>query len=128
MDSENQYLKSINNEYILSKDGKELYWVKSSLTEIDMPKTVETIKAQSFMYSKAEKIVFTDNVQYIEDSILQNANTKCIEIQSQIKQISLFAFQNANKLSEVIINKKKDTISGSPWGNPFGDRAIIWNN
>ena len=128
VDSENQYLKSINNEYILSKDGKELYWVKSSLTEIDIPKTVENIKAQSFMYSKAEKIVFTDNVQYIEDSILQNADTKCIEIQSQIKQISISAFRNANKLSEVIINKKKDTISGSPWENPFGDRAIIWNN
>ena len=55
MDSENQYLKSLNNEYILSKDGKELYWVKSSLTEIDIPKTVENIKAQSFMYSKAGK-------------------------------------------------------------------------
>lgn len=39
--------------------------------------------------------------------------------------ITLIAAEN---LSEVIIHKEKDEISGSPWGNMFGDRAIIWDN
>ena len=95
MSSENPYLKSINNEYILSKNGKELYWVKSALTDVDMPETVEKIKTYSLMHSKDEKIIFTDNVKYIENDILNNSNTKCIEIQSNIEQISNGAFRNA---------------------------------
>ena len=42
--TENPYLNSINNEYILSEDGTDLYWVKSDLKDIQIPNTVKTIK------------------------------------------------------------------------------------
>ena len=35
----------------------------------------------------------------------------------------------ANNLSEVVIHKKNDgTLTGSPWGCVYGDKAIIWDN
>lgn len=60
--------------------------------------------------------------------ILAYSKTKKIEIQSKIEEIHSSTFAAAENLSEVIIHKEKDEISGSPWGNTFGDRAIIWDN
>ncbi len=126
---DNPYLQSINNEYILSKDGTELYWVKSDLTEVNIPESVETIKSNALLYVKSQEIELPKKVKKIENSILQYASTKKITIESQISEISASAFSDANNLSEVIIHKKNDgTLTGSPWGCPYGDKAIKWDN
>ena len=53
---------------------------------------------------------------------------KKIEIQSKIETISSLAFSGVNNLREVIIHKKNDgTLTGSPWGCIYGDKAIIWD-
>ena len=126
---DNPYLQSINNEYILSKDGTELYWVKSDLTEVNIPESVETIKPYALMYVKAKEIELPEKIKKIEDNILNGSSTNKITIQSQINQISTSAFASANNLSEVIIHKKNDgTLTGSPWGCVYGDKAIKWDN
>ena len=123
----NPYLNSINNEYILSEDGTELYWVKSDLTEIQIPDTVKTIKSFALMYTKAENIVLPASVEKIEENIFANSTSiKKIEIQSNIKEISSFAFNTANNLSEIIIHKEAGSISGSPWGCTIGNKAVQW--
>ena len=124
---DNPYLNSINNEYILSEDGTELYWVKSKLTDVRIPDTVTTIKSYSLMYTKAENILLGYNIEKIESSIFFNStNIKKVEIQSNIKEISSSAFSNADNLSEIIIHKGAGSISGSPWGCTIGDKAISW--
>ena len=126
---DNPYLQSINNEYILSKDGTELYWVKRGLTEVNIPESVETIKSNALMVVKAQEIVLPKKVKKLESGILQYASTKKITIQSQVSEINTNAFSNANNLSEVIIHKKNDgTLTGSPWGCVYGDKAIKWDN
>ena len=125
--SENPYLESVdNNQYILSEDGTELYWVKSDLKEVNIPESVKTIKEMALYKATAESIVFPTSVEKIEINALFDATTKKIEIGSNIKEINLSAFNGANSLSEVIIHKNKNDIPGSPWGNVFGDRAIFW--
>ena len=122
-------MQSINNEYILSKDGTELYWVKSDLTEVNIPESVETIKLYALMYVKAQEIELPKNVKKIEASILGYSSINKIIIQSQISEINTNAFRSANNLSEVIIHKKNDgTLTGSPWGCVYGDKAIKWDN
>ena len=128
VDSDNPYFKSINNEYILSKDGKELYWAKSSLSDVNIPDTVEVIKGCAFYYSKTQEIKLPNKVKKIESTIVGLSSVRKIEIPSSIQEISTSAFSGANDLEEVVIHKKKDTIAGSPWGNPYGDRAIIWDD
>ena len=126
---DNPYLQSINNEYILSKDGTELYWVKSDLTEVNIPESVETIKSYALLYVKAQEIVLPKKVKKLEIGILQYASTRKITIESQISEINASAFSDANNLSEVIIHKKNDgTLTGSPWGCVYGDKAIKWDN
>ena len=126
---ENPYFQSINNEYILSKDGTELYWVKSDLTEVNIPESVETIKEYALMYSKAEVVELPEKVKKLENNILYFASTKKLIIQSKISEISTGAFAMANNLSEVVIHKKNDgTLTGSPWGCVYGDKAIIWDD
>ena len=49
-----------------------------------------------------------------------------IEIPSNVDTIGENCFLNTPKLKEIIIDKEKGSISGSPWGNNFGERAIIW--
>ena len=124
--SENKYLESINNEYILSKDGTELYWVKNDITDVKIPETVKTIKDMALSYVKAENIVLPEGIEKIEKNAFYDASTKKIEIQSNIKEIDTTAFANALSLSEVIIHKNKNDIAGSPWSNIFGERAIFW--
>ena len=126
--SENSYLQSVDNKYILSKDGTALYWVKSDLTDVEIPETVQTIKESALYYSEASEIILPKEVTKIEATILAASNIKKLEIQSKIREISTKAFENANNLTEVVIHKKNDeTLTGSPWGCPYGDRAIIWD-
>ena len=126
---ENPYFQSINNEYILSKDGTELYWVKSDLTEVNIPESVETIKEYALMYSKAEVVELPETVKKLENNIIVSSSTRKLIIQSKISEIASGAFANVNNLSEVVIHKKNDgTLTGSPWGCGYGDKAIIWDN
>ena len=123
---ENPYLNSINNEYILSEDGTELYCVKSDLTDVQIPNTVKTIKSYALMNTKAENIILPASVEKIESGILSGASIKKIEIQSKIKQIDTNAFSSAKNLSEIIIHKEAGSILGSPWGCVIGEKAISW--
>ena len=122
----NPYLNSINNEYILSEDGTELYWVKSDLKDIQITNTVKTIKQNALMNTEAENIVLPASVEKIELSIFHASTIKKIEIQSNIKEISTTAFSSASNLSEIIIHKEAGSISGSPWGCTIGNKAVSW--
>ncbi len=125
--SENMTFKSINNEYILSKDEKELYWVKPSLANVQIPETVETIKMNSLMCIVAENVKLPGKVKRIDDAILYFAKTKKIEIPSTIQFINDGAFGGADNLAEIIIDKKNDgTLTGAPWKCTYGLRAIKW--
>ena len=124
---DNPYLNSINNEYIVSEDGTELYWVKSDLTDIQIPDTVKIIKSNALMYTMAENIVLPTNIEKIEEYIFQGSTSiKRIEIKSNIKQIYTNAFISASNLSEIIIHKEAGSISGSPWGCTIGNKAVSW--
>ena len=124
--SDNPYLNSINNEYVLSEDGTILYWVKTDLTSLKIPNTVKTISANALAYVKAEELILPESVEVIGGEIAMRSNIKKIEIQSKIKKIDQYAFQNAPMLSEIIIHKQAGSITGSPWGCVIGDKAILW--
>ena len=68
-------------------------------------------------------------IKKLENNILHSASTKKLIIQSEISEIASSALNTANNLTEVVIHKKNDgTLTGSPWGCVYGDKAIIWDN
>ena len=51
---------------------------------------------------------------------------KKIEVPSTITKIYSKAFNGATEANQIIIHRKENAISGSPFGSPFGLRAIQW--
>ena len=126
--NENPNFKLVDNEYILSKDGSALYWVAKEKTEIEVPSTVKEIKDWAFYYSKAQKLTLPKNIEKIGAYILNSSSVKELEIQSKIKTINSHAFSSARSLTKITIDKNENEVTGSPWGNPYGDRAVFWKD
>ena len=67
-----------------------------------------------------------EEIKEINKKLPDFKHIKKIEIQSNIKQIDIYAFSSANNLSEIIIHKEAGSISGSPWGCTIGNKAVSW--
>lgn len=85
--------------------GEYAFSGRTVLKNIAIPKTVKNIKKYAFFGC----------------TILEE-----IEIPSSVTEIGENCFLRATKLKKIKINKPKGSISGSPWGNMYADRAIIW--
>ena len=79
------------------------------------------------MYNEKNKTESCASLTTIEID-LNNQTYKKVQIPSSVTQIDSSAFSNCNQLSEIRINKKKDSITGAPWGCNLGDRGIFWES
>ena len=103
-------IPAINGKFILDDKVQRIensaFYAQAYMTEIDL-KNVKEIGSQVFYEcSKLTKI----------------------EIPNTIESIASSAFDSANNLGEIIINKPENSISGAPWGCPYGLRAIKWQS
>ncbi len=103
-------IPAINGKFILDDKVQRIensaFYAQAYMTEIDL-KNVKEIGSQVFYEcSKLTKI----------------------EIPNTIESIASSAFNSANNLGEIIINKLENSISGAPWGCPYGLRAIKWQS
>ena len=103
-------IPAINGKFILDDKVQRIensaFYAQAYMTEIDL-KNVKDIGSQVFCEcSKLTKI----------------------EIPNTIESIASSAFNSANNLGEIIINKPENSISGAPWGCPYGLRAIKWQS
>ena len=123
----NQSYKTEGN-LILTKDGTTVVtFIKLEETSVEVPEGVKTIGTMAFYNSKMQEIHLPSTLETINDNAFRYCSSlTTVEIPNSVKTISTTAFSNCNNLSEVRINKKKGSISGSPWSVPKGDRAIIW--
>ncbi len=122
IDSENPYYKVVNN-YILTKDGKSLVTYVNAKSEMVIPEGVETIYNLSWSNS-ITKVKLPSTLKKIER--MQGIGIESIDIPSSIETISETAFSGCSKLSNINIDKKQNSITGSPWGAPKGLRAVNW--
>ena len=127
IDSENPNYK-VENNLILTKDGKEVITIVNfSDTQIVVPEGVEKIGELAFEHSSANTIILPSTLKEIgEGAFYSLDNITEIEIPSSVETIGNGAFDKCGNLAEIRINKTRGSISGSPWGVPKGERAIIW--
>ena len=116
------------NDAVYTKDKKRLVvFVNNEAEEFKIPYGVEIIGAESF--SKREKIkilTIPDTITAIESNAFERCySLEKLEIPNSIESIKE-CFQEASSLKEIIIDKPKNSISGSPWGCVYGERAIKW--
>ena len=122
IDSENPYYKVVNN-YILTKDGKSLVTYVNAKSEMVIPEGVETIYNLSWSNS-ITKVKLPSTLKKIER--MQGIGIESIDIPSSVETISETAFSGCNKLSNINIDKKQNSITGSPWSAPKGLRVVNW--
>ena len=125
---QNQTYKSVNDNMILSKDGKSLYWVNRNLENIEIPNTVEIIRSSTFDgCSKIEQLNIPNTVKRIENNAFYGClKLSKIVISNSVQTINPGAFGECIRLKEIIIEKPENSISGAPWGCPFGNRSVKW--
>ena len=127
---ENTKYKSIDNKYLVSKDGKTLYFASYDLTNInDLPETIEIIEEYAFYaHSNLLEVKLESPIKEIKYGAFDICRSlKRIEIANTIQEIGTNAFGRSNNLTEIIIHKKRGEISGEPWGAVYGTRVITYD-
>ena len=126
---ENETYKSEQGTYILSKDEETLIGVTKDLVSYTIPSTVKIIGRSAF-YSRnnLKEISLPSGIIEIKTLAFEYCiGLQKINIPSTVTSIGGNAFPRCNSLREINIDKAENEITGSPWGCPYGDRAVKWN-
>ncbi len=129
----NLIIDPLNQNYIVedfvlyNKDKTELMTtLKPNPGKFLVKDTVKVIGSLAF-YNKREitEIILPEGLTEIKNSFGYCSFNK-IEIPSTVNTISIAAFANNPNLSQIIINKPPNSISGAPWGAAKGNRIVEW--
>ena len=102
--------------------------LNSRIQTYEIPEGVKEIGNNAFHYQyNMISIKIPNTVEKIGSSFNYCNSLESIEIPSSVTSINSNCFNNSNNLREIKVHKKKGTLSGSPWGCIYGDRAIIWD-
>mgnify|MGYP004539779267 CR=1 FL=1 len=127
VDDKNPYIKSIDDSMVLSKDGKTLYVASKAVSEFNIPTTVETIENQCFFRNNyIKEIKIPSGVKNIKNNAFAYSTLESITIPESVETMGYDVFSSCPNMKSISINKKKNSILGSPWGCDIGERAIKW--
>ena len=119
------------SDALFNKDGTIFILpikLNSRIQTYEIPEGVKEIGNNAFHYQyNMISIKIPNTVEKIGSSFNYCNSLESIEIPSSVTSINSNCFNNSNNLREIKVHKKKGTLSGSPWGCIYGDRAIIWD-
>lgn len=118
----------VKNNALYSKDGKTLISVLNYIQgEYVVDSGVEKIGSRAFhAQGGMTSIVLPDNLKEIGGSLNYCSGLTRVDIPSSVTKISNNCFENSESISKIIVHKKKNTISGAPWGATQGARIVEW--
>ena len=122
VDLSNPNYKVLNN-CILTKDGKKMITYVNDVSEVNVPEGVEIIYNLA-LGENISKVTLPSTIKEIKN--MYGIGIESIDIPSSIETISENAFSACSKLSNINIDKKQNSITGSPWGAPKGLKAVNW--
>ena len=122
VDLSNPNYKVLNN-CILTKDGKKMITYVNDVSEVNVPEGVEIIYNLA-LGGNISKVTLPSTIKEIKN--MYGIGIESIDIPSSIETISATAFSACSKLSNINIDKKQNSITGSPWGAPKGLKAVNW--
>ncbi len=127
--SEENQRYAIKDNILYSKDFKTLEKVLYGITgEFTVTSEVEKISNRAFWgQNRMTDIILAPNLKVIGDRCFWRCSLlKEIEIPNTVEAIGSGCFEDCTNLAEIKINKKENSITGAPWGCPYGLRAIKW--
>ena len=126
IDSKNPYYMTDGNA-IYNKEKTILRTLLKKVTEFEIPYGVEEIDNGAFHnQNQMTSVTIPETVKKIGSSFNYCTSLTKIEIPSSVETISTGCFNNSSNLKQIIINKEKGSIVGSPWGCMYGEKAVTW--
>ena len=115
------------NGILYNKEKTQVISCFKNLEEVNIPKGVTGIWSNAFRSRTSLKnVTLPSTLQKIDVDVFTGCSSLTeIEIPSSVTSMEQ-CFTSTTNLKKIIINKEKDSISGEPWGCPFGARAIEW--
>ncbi len=97
-----------------------------ALHEISLPDSVTVISRMAFLLCKSLiTIKLPNSLKTLDDNTFHECSSLTeISIPSNVEKIGNNAFMNCSALTHIYINKKKNTITGSPWSAPSA--SVVW--
>ena len=123
------YSADDNFLYKLNSSGVKQEVVEAIVNEsnVTIPEGIKKIEKYAFYNNKIANITLPSTLTEISDSAFSSCYyLNNVQIPSGVDTIGRNVFLNCTSLKSVNINRKKGSISGSPWGIPIGERAITW--
>lgn len=127
IDSNNKYY-TIKDNILYSKDEKTLVCALYRITgKLEIAKGVEKIKSLAFDAQSMDEVIIQEGLKIIENRAFSLCDRlKRIEIPSSVTTIGAGCFERCSSLESIEINKEKESIKGSAWSCPIGERAVKW--
>lgn len=126
IDSNNEHYM-VQDGTLFSKDQKTLIVAFIKRINYEVPYGVEIISNYAFHnHNTMESIILPPTIKEIGESFNICSSLTTIDIPSSIEKISTNCFSSTKNLKKIYIHKKKDSLSGMPWGSPYGEKAIFW--
>lgn len=102
--SENNPYYTVVDEFILTKDGKELIYCFRKAKELMVPEGVEIIIARAFASNRSEKIILNEGLLEIGESAFTNCTyLREIILPDSLQSLGVEAFYNCSSLLSVHI-------------------------
>ena len=126
IDPENNWYK-YSDGFLYSYDGKVLVAYILSSETVEIPEGVKEIGDYAFHNRvNLKNILIPDTVKKIGLAFNYCNGLTIINIPNSIKEINKLCFNYADNLVSINVDNTKDSITGAPWGSPYGMRVVNW--
>ena len=116
-----------DDSFIYNKNKTTLVLYLKNETSVVIPDGIERISIYAFHFKKnLQNIVIPNTVKEIAISFNYCNGLTSITIPNSVENINTSCFAFCNNLTQINIDNKKDSISGAPWGSPYGMRVVNW--
>ena len=127
IDANNSSYK-VEGNLILTKNGEEVVtWINQAQSQ-EVPEGVIKLQVNAFCnFNTATEIKLPSTLKEIGNSAFQYCTSLTeIKIPNSVESIGTNAFARCSALESIEIDNTSTNLTGSPWGAPKGDRAVIW--
>ena len=124
--SENNNNYKTDNNFLYTKDGKEIVAYLKNEENVKIPEGVEKICHNVFHNKEIKNIIIPNTIKEIDSSFNYCNGLTSINIPNSVEKIASGCFYYCNNLTSINIDNTQNSIEGAPWGSPYGMRIVNW--
>ena len=118
---------SSDDKFLYNKNKTEIKMYFKVESNVEIPNGVEKIGNRAFHNKNMIKnITIPGSVKEIGNSFNYCSGLTSITIPNSVEKINIGCFEFCTNLAQINIDNTENSISGAPWGSPYGMRVVNW--